>query len=229
MITIRPAHQRGHANHGWLNTHHTFSFARYHDPQHMGFRSLRVINDDIVQEGMGFGMHPHQDMEIITYILEGSLEHRDSMGNGSVITRGDLQRMSAGTGVMHSEFNASQTQPVHLLQIWIIPEQMGLDPSYEERKADNARGLRVVASRNPENGAVKVHQDVTLYIATLGEGQQAQVDIQPGRSAWVHVATGQITLNGQNLSAGDGAAITDEDRIALTGVTESETLIFDLA
>ena len=229
MITIRHRNERGHANHGWLDTYHTFSFDTYHDRHYMGFRSLRVINEDRVAPAKGFGTHPHRDMEIITYVLEGSLEHKDSMGTGSIIRPGEVQRMSAGTGITHSEFNPSKTEPVHLLQIWILPEAMGIRPSYEQRQfsRDEMRGqLRVVAARNPEDNAVKVHQDVQL-LATVLEGETVRHELKPGRHAWVQVARGSIQLNGLGLEAGDGAAISEEPSVELKG--KGEALLFDLA
>jgi redox-sensitive bicupin YhaK (pirin superfamily) len=232
MITIRPAEERGHASHGWLDTYHTFSFADYHDPEHAGFRHLRVINDDRVAPGMGFGMHPHRDMEILTYVLEGALAHKDSMGNGSVIRPGVVQRMSAGTGVTHSEFNASQTDPVHLLQIWVFPEKKGLPPGYEEREFPEAeqRGrLRLIASRDGREGSARWNQDADLYATLLSPGETASHPLKPGRHAWVHVARGAVTLNGHALKAGDGAAISEEEGVAIRADAETEVLLFDLA
>lgn len=228
MIQLRPGNQRGHFNHGWLDTYHTFSFDRYYDPQHMGFRALRVINEDRVAPAQGFGRHPHRDMEIITYILEGSLEHKDSMGTGSIIRPGEVQRMSAGTGVTHSEFNPSQTEPVHLLQIWILPEAEGIKPSYEQRQfsRDELRGkLRLVAARNPIEGAVRIHQDVRLF-ATVLDGGDIKHKLEPGRFAWVQVARGSMLMNGNELQAGDGAALSNETAVELSG--HGEALVFDL-
>jgi len=232
MMTLRPADARGHADHGWLDSHHTFSFADYHDPKHMGFRALRVINDDRVAAGKGFGAHPHRDMEIVSYVLDGALEHRDSLGTGSVIRPGDVQRMSAGTGVTHSEYNASKTDAVHFLQIWIVPEKRGAAPGYEQRNftVDEKRGrLRLVASPDGRDGSVTVHQDVALYAGVFGPGERAEHPIAPGRHAWVHVAKGSATVNGKALTAGDGAALSDEPRVVVEGGDGAEVLVFDLA
>jgi hypothetical protein len=232
MITLRPAQERGHADHGWLDTHHTFSFSSYFDPRHMGFRHLRVINEDRVQGGEGFGTHPHRDMEIITYVLDGALEHRDSMGNGSVIRPGDVQRMSAGTGVTHSEFNHSSLEPVHFLQIWILPRQPGLTPSYEQRTfpiADRRGRLRLIAARDGRDGAVTVHQDVDLFASVLEPGEQVAHMLEPGRHAWLQVARGEVTLNGRPLNAGDGAAVSEEQRLDIDARQSAEVLLFDLA
>lgn len=235
MITLRPANERGHANHGWLDTYHTFSFADYYDPKHMGFRSLRVINDDRVEAGRGFGTHPHQDMEIVTYVLEGELAHKDSMGTGATIVPGEVQRMSAGTGVLHSEFNHSKSDEVHLLQIWILPEKRGLEPSYEQKffaDEEKLNRFRVVASRDGRDGSVKIHQDGSIHAALVEEGKSATYTLEKGRYAWVHVARGSVTLNGKTLNAGDGAAISDEEKLTLVGNTvgkKAEVLLFDLA
>ena len=232
MITIRPADARGHFDHGWLDTRHTFSFADYHDPQHMGFRALRVINEARVRPGEGFGTHGHRDMEILTYVLEGRLAHRDSMGTGSTIGPGEVQRMSAGTGVLHSEFNASDAEPVHFLQIWILPERYGTRPGYEQRRfpEEERRGtLRLVASRDGAQGSVTIHQDVRVYAGILGAGERATLDLSDGRHAWVQVASGGVHLNGHALAAGDGAAITGERRLELEGVEPGEVVVFDLA
>lgn len=232
MIMIKRGNERGHADHGWLNTYHSFSFADYYDPRNMGFRSLRVINEDWVKGGRGFGMHPHRDMEIITYVLEGGLQHNDSMGNGSVITPGEVQRMSAGTGVAHSEYNDSATDPVHLLQIWIFPEQNGLEPSYEQKRfSDDEKrgGLKLIGSRDARDGAVRIQQDVELYATILAPEEKVTHELQPGRHAWVQVVRGDVTLNGQALAAGDGAAISEEDRLEMEARTETEVLLFDLA
>lgn len=232
MITRRPSGERGHAQHGWLDSHHTFSFSDYHDPKHMGFRALRVINEDRVAPGKGFGTHPHRDMEIISYVLDGALEHRDSMGTGSVIRPGDVQRMSAGTGVTHSEFNASRTDPVHFLQIWILPEKASLPPSYEQKSfssEERRNRLRLVASRDGGEGAVTVHQDVALYAAVLDPSASVTHRLAPGRHAWVQVARGAVDVAGQRLAAGDGAAISDEAEITLQAGEPSEVLVFDLA
>src|SRR5213593_2782593 len=218
MITIRKSEERGHFDLGWLDTYHTFSFDRYHDPAHMHFRSLRVINEDRVQPGQGFPTHSHRDMEIITYILQGALEHRDSMGNGSVIRPGDVQRMSAGTGVTHSEFNASKTEPVHLLQIWMFPERKGMKPSYEQKmfsEADKRSRLRLVASPDGRDGSVTIHQDNEMYATVLRKGETVRHELKPERHAWVQVARGSVKLNGQELAEGDGAAISEEKAIEL--------------
>jgi len=235
MITRRPSNERGHANHGWLDTFHTFSFADYHDPAHMGFRALRVINEDRVQPGRGFPTHPHADMEILTFVLAGALAHADSMGTGSTIRPGDVQRMSAGTGVTHSEFNASRTDPVHLLQIWILPEQRGLRPEYEQKafpEAERRDRLRLIASQDGADGAVTVHQDVRLYATVLDSGQHVAQALAPGRFAWVQVARGAVVLNGTALAAGDGAAVQGESQLEIVAngaAGTSELLLFDLA
>jgi len=228
MIKIRKANERGHADHGWLNTFHTFSFAGYYDPSNMGFRSLRVINEDWVQGGRGFGAHPHHDMEIITYVLEGSLEHKDSMGTGSVIRPGEVQRMSAGTGVLHSEINPSNQSPVHFLQIWILPERPGIAPGYEQKTfpIDDRKGrLRLVASHDGRDGSLTVHQDVDVFTATL-DGKAVSHDFRPDRYGWLQVARGTVDLNGKKLWAGDGAAIEGERKVTLRG--DGEVLLFDL-
>jgi quercetin 2,3-dioxygenase len=231
MIHIRRGNERGHTQLDWLDSRHTFSFDQYYDPNFSGFRHLRVINEDIVAPGKGFGTHPHRDMEILTYIIDGALEHRDSMGNGSVIRPGDVQRMSAGTGVTHSEFNPSKTDPVHLLQIWILPEKRGLKPSYEQHTfsaKELGDGLRLLASLKPSNGAVTIHQDVALYGARLAPGAKTTYTLDKDRYAWLQVARGKIRLNGQELQAGDGAAIEDEDRLDIVAEAPSEILLFDL-
>jgi len=231
MITVRHAHERGHAQHGWLESYHTFSFADYYDPRHMGFRTLRVINEDRVQPGKGFGTHPHRDMEIISYVLEGALEHRDSLGTGSVISPGEVQRMSAGTGVTHSEFNHSRSEPVHFLQIWILPERVGLPPSYEQRAfpaAEKQGKLRLVASRDGREGSVTIHQAVDLYTSVLAPGEAVTHRLTPGRSAWIQVAHGTIMLNDTALSAGDGAAVSEETQLPVTAKDRAELLLFDL-
>ena len=232
MIAIRKSEDRGHFDHGWLNTYHTFSFGDYYDPEHVRFRSLRVLNEDRVKPGAGFDTHGHREIEIITYVFSGALEHRDSLGTGSLIHPGDVQRMTAGTGIMHSEFNPSPTEPVHLLQIWILPQQKGLEPSYEQRAipAPEKRGrLRLVASRDGRDGSVTVHQDVSLYVALLQAGDSVKHPLHPGRRSWVQVASGAVTLNGYPLSAGDGAAISDEEFVELAGTEPAEILLFDLA
>jgi quercetin 2,3-dioxygenase len=230
MIRIRKAEERGHFDHGWLDTNHTFSFADYYDPEFMGFRALRVINEDRVEPGRGFGTHSHRDMEIVTYVLEGELEHRDNMGTGSVIRPGEVQRMSAGTGVLHSEVNPSRQNPVHLLQIWILPERRGIKPEYEQKAfpAEERNGkLRLVASRDGAEGSLTIHQDAKLLAGSLRDGDSVRYDLQPGRYAWLQVARGTVDVNGQKLRAGDGAAIEDESSLALTG-QDAEVLLFDL-
>lgn len=232
MLTLRPAQARGHANHGWLDSYHTFSFANYYDPKHMGFRDLRVINEDWVAPGRGFGMHGHRDMEIITYVLEGALEHKDSLGNGAIIRPGEVQRMSAGTGILHSEFNPSDTDPVHLLQIWILPNQQGLEPSYEQKaftEAERSGQFRLIAAPNGRDGAVTIHSDVELYSTILKPGDQATYQLQPNHYAWLHVATGTAMLDGKTLAAGDAVAVGDEKALNLTTEEGTELLLFDLA
>jgi redox-sensitive bicupin YhaK (pirin superfamily) len=232
MITLRPAKERGHYDHGWLDTRHTFSFGGYQDPRHMGFRHLRVINEDRVRPGQGFGTHSHRDMEIITYVLEGGLEHKDSLGNGSVIRPGEVQRMSAGTGVSHSEHNHSKTEPVHFLQIWILPEREGIDPGYEQRffAEEEKRGrLRLVASRDGREGAVRVHQDAELYVSLLSAGEVVQHSQKLGRHAWLQAARGSVSLNGHEMGAGDGAAVSGEPLIEIVAKDAAEILLFDLA
>jgi redox-sensitive bicupin YhaK (pirin superfamily) len=229
MITVRKADERGHFNHGWLDTYHTFSFADYYDPNFMGFRDLRVINEDRVQPGRGFGTHSHRDMEIITYILEGELAHRDSMGTGSVIRPGEVQRMSAGTGVRHSEMNPSPEKPVHLLQIWILPEREGIKPGYEQKtfpEAERQGRLRLVASPDARDGSLKIYQDVDLFASTLRDGKAVTHEFRPNRYGWLQVARGSVDVNGKKLNAGDGAAIEGERSIALRG--NGEVLLFDL-
>jgi quercetin 2,3-dioxygenase len=231
-MLIRRSADRGLADHGWLRSFHTFSFADYYDPDHMGFRSLRVINEDRVQPGKGFGTHSHRDMEIISYVLEGALEHRDSMGNGSVIRPGDVQRMSAGTGVTHSEFNASRSELVHFLQIWILPERPGLRPSYEEKSfpLSERRGkLRLIASPDGRDGSVTVHQDVSLLAGVLELGERVRYENPAGRHPWIHVATGAFEIGGTRLDAGDAAAVTEAGPLDIVGREAGEVLIFDLA
>ena len=232
MLLIRRADERGRANVGWLDSRHTFSFADYHDPRYMGYGPLRVINEDRVQPGQGFGTHSHRDMEIISYVLEGELAHRDSMGNGSVIRRGDVQRMSAGTGVEHSEFNHSKSDPVHFFQIWLFPDRRGLTPGYEEKHFDDGAKrdrLRLVASRDGRDGSVVIHQDADLYAALLGAGKEVVHATERTRKGWVQVASGTVTVNGEQLAPGDGAAIAYEDRIAVRATADSELLLFDMA
>jgi len=229
MIQIRPSEERGHAEHGWLDSRFTFSFDDYFDPEHVQFRSLRVINEDHIAPGQGFGMHPHRDMEILTWMLDGSLEHRDSMGSGAVIRPGELQHMTAGTGVMHSEFNPSGAKQAHLLQIWIVPERKGLKPGYEQFEfadADLRGQFHLVAG---PNAPVTIRQDASLYIARLDQGMDAKYSLKPGRHAWVQVARGSIRLNGQKLNQGDGAAVSKETEIRVEAKDPAEVLLFDLA
>lgn len=231
MMQIRKSCERGHANHGWLDTYHTFSFADYYDPAQMGFGPLRVINEDRVEAGRGFGTHGHRDMEIITYVLAGGLQHRDSLGNGSVILPGDVQRMSAGTGVMHSEFNASQRDPVHFLQIWIEPSEHGVRPGYEQKHfaaADRRGRLRLIASPDGGDGSVTIHQDARVFAADLAADETVDHRIDARRRAYVHVARGAVVLNGVPLEAGDGASILDETTLNLSALQESQVLLFDL-
>jgi redox-sensitive bicupin YhaK (pirin superfamily) len=232
MITLRPSRERGHAQHGWLDSYHTFSFADYYDPAHMGFRDLRVINEDRVQPGKGFATHAHKDMEIISYVLEGALEHKDSLGTGSVIRPGDVQRMTAGTGVRHSEYNQSKSDLVHFLQIWILPERTGLQPGYEQKHfpdAEKHNTLRLIASRQGRDGSVTIHQDVDVYAAGLDSGASVTHRLRPQRHAWVQVARGSLTLNDQRLDAGDGAAVSAEPVLGITAAGVAEILLFDLA
>jgi redox-sensitive bicupin YhaK (pirin superfamily) len=232
MMEIRRSQERGQAFHGWLKSFHSFSFAEYHDPRHMGFGPLRVINEDRVQPGMGFGTHGHRDMEIISYVLEGELEHRDSMGNGSVIRPGNVQRMSAGTGVMHSEYNPSRDKQVHFLQIWIEPAQRGIAPSYEEKQfsiQDKRGHLRLVASPDGAQGSVVIHQDARLHAGLFDGQEEAVLDLDPGRKAYVHIARGSVLVNGQALDAGDALKLIDERRIELKQGRQAEVLVFDLA
>jgi len=230
MITIRKSNERGRANHGWLDTYHTFSFADYHDPRWMGYRSLRVINDDLVMPGMGFGTHPHRDMEIITYILSGRLEHKDSMGNGRVIQTGDVQYMAAGTGVQHSEFNPSKDEAVHLLQIWILPDVKGVKPRYAEKpfKATPPGALHLVTSKTGRDGSIAIHQDAELWLAKLAPENRVTHALNAGRHAWVHIAEGEVKLNGKTLVGGDAAALDNETKIELVGVKPAQVLLFDL-
>jgi redox-sensitive bicupin YhaK (pirin superfamily) len=233
MITIRPAHERGVANFGWLDSRHSFSFGNYYDPKHMGFAALRVINEDKVTPSNGFGTHGHQNMEIISYVLDGALEHKDSLGNGSIIRPGDIQRMSAGTGIRHSEYNPSDTDPVHFLQIWIVPEANGLEPGYEQIHIEPAQRqgqLRLVGSRDGRHGSVTIHQNVDLYATNLQANDTVSHTLQPGRVAWVQVARGTVDLNGHTLSGGDGASVQGLEMLILTGNSDdAEVLLFDLA
>ena len=232
MITLRRSEERGSANHGWLDTKFTFSFDQYYDPRFMGFRALRVINEDKVAPAAGFPTHQHRDMEIITYVLEGKLEHKDSLGTGAVILPGDGQRMTAGRGIRHSEFNPSKTQPVHLLQIWIVPEKNGLEPSYEQKEfpEEEKRGkLRLIASQAGADGSVRINQDAQLYVSLLGPGQAVTHNFDRGRHGWLQIAHGDVEVKGTKLKQGDGAAISQEDKVTIKGTKDSEVLLFDLA
>ncbi len=231
MIKVRHAEERGAANFGWLDSKHSFSFGHYHDPEHMGFGPLRVINEDKVLGGQGFDTHGHKDMEIVSYVLDGALEHKDSIGTGSVIRPGDVQRMTAGSGIRHSEFNHSDTDPVHFLQIWVMPERDGLEPGYEQKSfsnEDRSDTLKLLASRGGDEGSLTIHQDVNLYGALLGEGNELTQAVQPGRKVWVQVARGSATLNGEQLYPGDGAAVADEAQITLSATSDAELLLFDM-
>lgn len=231
-VVVRPALARGHANHGWLDSYHTFSFANYHDQQHMGFSALRVINEDRVAPAQGFGMHGHRDMEIVTYVLDGALEHKDSIGTGSVIRPGDVQVMSAGTGIRHSEFNASATAPVHLLQIWLLPDRQGHTPRYDEARfpaAEHRGRLRLVVSGDARDGSLMIHQDAAIYSTVLEDAGVVDLALKPGRRAWVQVVRGAGTVNGVPVAAGDGVAISDEAAVVLAAsVADTEALVFDL-
>ncbi len=232
MITLRKAEDRGHFNMDWLNSYHSFSFGNYYDPNYMGFRSLRVINDDRVKGGGGFPTHGHRDMEIVTYILEGSLEHKDNLGTGSIIKRGEIQRMSAGTGILHSEFNPSPTDLAHFLQIWIIPDTKGLPASYEQKSiqvSDEPGKFHLIASANPTETSVKIHQDANIYAATFKAGDRINYSLASNRHVWVQVAQGDVKLNDQILTTGDGAAISQESELIFTATTDAEILLFDLA
>jgi quercetin 2,3-dioxygenase len=232
MLTIRRSHDRGQADHGWLQSAHSFSFANYYDPQHMGFRSLRVINEDKIAAGKGFGTHPHRDMEIITYVLSGAIAHKDSMGNGSTIQPGDMQRMSAGTGITHSEFNPNAETPTHLLQIWIEPAQTGMPPSYEQKSfpPETKQGqLRLLASEDGRDGSVTVHQDMQLYGTILAAGESVSMPTAPDRHYWVQVAQGDVIVNGQTLGQGDAIALSREDALTIAAQAIAEVLVFDLA
>ena len=232
MINIRRSRDRGHANHGWLDTYHTFSFADYQDSANMRFRSLRVMNEDFVAPGQGFGTHPHHDMEIVTYVLEGALEHKDSMGNGGVLRPGEFQRMSAGTGLTHSEFNPSNEEPVHLYQIWLFPERKGIAPSYEQKRfAEEERHnqLRMVASREATDGSLLIHQDARIFLSSLDGGCSVKHVLLPGRYAWIQVLRGTVALNGQSLATSDGASISDESELEIVASQSAETMLLDLA
>ena len=232
MLQKRPAAERGHVQHGWLDARHSFSFATYHDPANMGFRTLRVLNDDRIAPGAGFGTHGHRDMEIITWVLEGELAHKDSMGNGSTLKPGVAQRMSAGTGIRHSERNGSPTEGLRLLQIWILPERPGLEPGWEERhfaESERQGRLKLIATPEDDDGALKIHQDVRVYVANLEKGDAVTHALEPGRGAWVQVARGSLTVNGERLEEGDGGAIEDETEIVFANGDGAEVLLFDLA
>ena len=232
MIRIRRSSDRGHVNHGWLDTYHTFSFADYYDPKHVEFRALRVINEDRVAPGMGFGMHAHKNMEIVTIVLEGALEHKDNLGNGEVLRPGEFQRMSAGSGIRHSEFNPSESQPVHLYQIWLQPEKTGIAPSYEQKAipaAEQLNALRLVASPDAANGSLAIHQDARLYLSKLESAHSVTHRLAPGRAAWVQTLRGSIEVNGTRLDVGDGAAIENESELLLKAAPNAEILLFDLA
>jgi redox-sensitive bicupin YhaK (pirin superfamily) len=232
MYAIRRGKERGHFNHGWLNTYHTFSFADYRDPLYTGFRSLRVMNEDFVAPGEGFGEHPHQDMEIVTYVLRGALEHKDSMGNGEVLRPGEFQRMSAGSGITHSEFNPSATEPVHLYQIWLRPERKGILPSYEQKRFDEQgrhNQWQLVASRGAEAGSLTIHQDAKIFLSALDVGQKLNYSLRPERHAWLQILRGAIELHGESLTAGDGVAVSDEQTLELTAQFAAEVMLFDLA
>jgi len=232
MITLRKSDERGHADHGWLRSWHSFSFADYHDPAHMGFGKLRVINEDLIAPGTGFGTHGHRDMEILTYVLDGALAHKDSLGNGATITPGEVQRMSAGTGVLHSEFNHERERTTHLLQIWILPSQRGIAPGYEQKRfadADKRGRLRLVAAPDGHDGAVTIHADAALHAGLFDGDEAATLPLAPGRLGYVHVARGELEVNGQHLRAGDAALLRDEPEITLAQGRDAEVLVFDLA
>ena len=232
MITLRPANQRGRTAIDWLDSRHSFSFGDYHDPAHMGYRSLRVINDDRVAPAAGFGTHPHRDMEIVTYVLAGALEHRDSLGNGEVLRPGELQHMTAGTGVTHSEFNPTATEPVHLYQIWLLPNRRGLKPGYEQKAfpdAEKHNRWRVVASRDARDGSLTIHQDATISLAKLDAGRELAYPLAPGRHAWLQVLRGTVGVNGEALTAGDGVAVSAEAALTVRAANTSEVMLFDLA
>ena len=232
MITLRKSNDRGYADHGWLKSYHTFSFAGYQDPNHMSFRSLRVMNEDRVAPGKGFGTHAHNDMEIVSYVLEGELEHKDSMGNGEVLRPGEFQRITAGTGITHSEFNPSADNGAHFYQIWLYPEEKGLEPGYEQKSfdpADRANRLQLVASRDGEDGSLLIHQDAKIYLSDLSNGADIDFAVPDGRHVWLQVLRGNVTVNGENLSTGDAAAVSDESQLKLTTDESAELMLFDLA
>ena len=232
MITVRKADDRGHADHGWLDTNHTFSFASYHDPQHMGFRSLRVMNEDLVAPGKGFGTHGHDNMEIISYVLSGALEHKDSMGNGEVLRPGEFQRISAGSGITHSEFNPSSEEPVHFYQIWLVPNVRDIAPSYQQRefdKGEKLNRLRLVASPDGEDGSLSINTDAKVYLSKLAAGSEVGIDLTPGRHGWLQLLSGSVAVSGNQLSTSDGAAITNEDSVSIVASEDAEIMLFDLA
>ena len=231
MIQVRKAQDRGHANHGWLDTFHTFSFSTYQDRDHMKFRSLRVMNEDTVAPGQGFGTHPHNDMEIVTYVLEGALEHKDSMGNGEVLRPGEFQRMSAGTGITHSEFNPSQDEPVHLYQIWLFPERKGIEPSYEQKRfpeEERHDQMRLVASRDAEDGSLLIHTDARIYLSQISAAEEIWHQLPEGRYGWLQVLRGSVSVNGVELATSDGAAISEETSLTIRANTDAEIMLFDL-
>lgn len=232
MIRVRKAADRGHADYGWLDTWHTFSFATYQDSAHVRFRALRVMNEDFVAPGRGFGTHPHNDMEIVTYVLSGALEHRDSMGNGEVLRPGEFQRMSAGTGITHSEFNPSQDEATHLYQIWLFPERKGIEPSYEQKafpEAERHNQLRLVASQDGADGSLTIHQNARIYLSTIDSGNHVSLDLPAGRHAWLQVLRGGVSINGTKLDTSDGAAVSEESSLSITADADAEILLFDLA
>jgi len=228
MIYVRKAEERGHANHGWLDSWHTFSFASYHDANFMGFYALRVINEDVIDGGQGFGTHPHKDMEILTYVLSGTVEHQDSMGNKEQIPAGEFQIMSAGTGVRHSEYNASESEPLHLYQIWIIPERTGIEPRYDQRRFPDVQGRQLVLSPDAREGSLKVYQDMTLSRWVLAAGEQDNVAIDAGRRIWIQVVKGDVTVNGNAVTTSDALAIWDESALTIEASSAAEVLLFDL-
>lgn len=231
MMQIRRSKERGHANHGWLDTHYTFSFASYYDPRHMGFRSLRVMNEDRVAAGQGFGAHPHDNMEIVTYVLQGALEHKDSMGNGEVLRPGEFQRISAGTGIFHSEYNPSNDEETHLYQIWLLPKSKGIEPSYEQKRfcdAELKNSLRIVASPDGQDGSLSIHQDARIYLSKLDAEKSVEHALQPGRHAWLQVLRGSVDLNGEVLGTSDGAAISEESSLRIRASSDAEIMLFDL-
>ncbi len=231
MFKIRRAEARGHLNHGWLDAHHTFSFGSYYDPAHMGFHTLRVMNEDRVAPGRGFGTHPHNDMEIVTYVLSGALEHRDSMGNGEVLRPGEFQRMTAGTGITHSEFNPSKDEPTHLYQIWLLPDRKGHTPSYEQKAfppETMTNEFRLVASPDAADGSLAIHQNARILLARVEPGRTVNYEFAPGRSGWLQVLRGSVTLNGESMATSDGAAIEDEERLVIQATDDAEVMLFDL-